>query len=110
MNSDNDEFSRRIAATLDRSAEHLDGDTRQQLQLARQQALAGSRFKQYYRPALAIAAGVMALMVAPWLTWQQLHQNTPTVTMVDDGGYLNEDPELLSDWDMLDAIGESPDA
>ena len=108
MNPEQDELSRRISATLDRSVEELDADTQLQLQQLRRSALQPRQ--RNYRPAMMVAASLAALILVPWLA---LHQPAPVpedAGLVDDNSYLNVDPEMLSDWEMLDAIGEVPHA
>ena len=148
-----DELERRLAATLERSAHTLDADTQQQLQDVRRAALA-TKGARHHRPALMIAASVVALVLVTlvsqsWRTTRapqdllgqhsmsgevpaQLPDELARVTADsnandsnangndtnssdtnDSNGsdsYLGEDPELLADWDLLDAIGEVPDA
>jgi len=115
MNNDHDEFSDRLRATLDRSVDQLDADTIDALQQARAHALSSGIQKRNVRPAMMIAASVVALVVVPWLSLQQ-QDTKPDIALVDEmpapdeQDYLSEDPDLLADWAMLDAIGEVPDA
>ena len=152
-----DELERRLADSLERSTHTLDADTQQQLQDVRRAALA-TKGARHHRPALMIAASVVALVLVtlvsqPWRTTRapqdllgqhsmsgelpaqlpaELPDELPRVTAGsnandsnangndtnssdtnDSNGsdsYLGEDPELLADWDLLDAIGEVPDA
>lgn len=101
LNSRDGELSRRIAETLERSAAELDAPTRARLAALRHQA------QSRRRPLLAgvaLAAGVAAIAVMPWLMQrppQQLAADS------DDTAYLSVDPQMLADMDMLLAIGES---
>lgn len=115
MNNDQDEFSERVRATLDRSTEQLDADTLSQLQQARANALASANARPNLRPAMMIAASLVALILVPWLALRQPPPSVDVATLDNafypaDQDYLTEDPELLADWEMLDAIGEVPDA
>ncbi len=116
MNDEPDDFQRQLRATLDRSADELDPQTLTALQQARQQALASTTARRNYRPALMIAASLVALILVPWLALQQQNDPAPSFalleeqTPLEEQSYLNEDPDMLADWDMLDAIGEVPDA
>lgn len=110
MNHDDDELRQRLGATLERSTRQLDDDTVQSLAQVRQQALAGSSGLGRYRPALA-AAVVMALVATPWLVLQSPPDAEPVqASAPQDLEFLNEDPDMLATWDMLEAIGEVPDA
>lgn len=122
MTDNPDELQRQLRATLDRSADALDPQTLSALQQARQQALASTQARRNYRPAMMIAASLVALILAPWLALQQQEDSAPDFAQLEEQNYLeeqryleeksylNEDPDMLADWDMLDAIGEVPDA
>ena len=106
MNPEQHEFSRRVSATLDRSVEELDADTARQLQAVRQAALQPRQHN--YRPAMMIAASLVALILVPWLTLHHPDKPAARPNVAADSAYLSVDPQMLSDWDMLDAIGEVP--
>jgi hypothetical protein len=116
MTDNSDELQRQLRATLDRSADELDPQTLSALQQARQQALASTQARRNYRPAMMIAASLVALILAPWLALQQQEDSAPDFAQLEEQrypeeqSYLSEDPDMLADWDMLDAIGEVPDA
>lgn len=105
-----DELQQQLRVTLDRSADALDPQAVSALQQARQQALAGTPVRRNYRPAMMMAASLVALILAPWLALQQQKDSAPDFVQLEEQNYLNEDPDMLADWDMLDAIGEVPDA
>lgn len=130
----------RIAATLDRSTHTLDATTQQQLQQLRRTALQQTPPKaDRQRVALMIVASVVALLLVtlvsqPWRSALTPQDGTGQIVAQDAAApvtghriaeisstdnnrpddsadsYLNEEPDLLADWDMLDAIGEVPDA
>ena len=116
MNDNPDDFQRQLRVTLERSADELDTQTLSALQQARQQALASTKAQRNYRPAMMIAASLVALILVPWLALQQQDDRAPDFaqleeqTPLEEQSYLSEDPDMLADWDMLDAIGEVPDA
>lgn len=120
MTPDHDELPRRLSQSLDRSLDSLDTETQQALQQIRRDALQPRR--RNLHPAMMIAASLVALVLVPWLALRQPDVTTQMATQVTtpvatdesimpaDTGYLSEDPDLLADWEMLDAIGEVPDA
>lgn len=112
MTPDHDELPRRLSQSLDRSLDSLDTETQQALQQIRRDALQPRR--RNLHPAMMIAASLVALVLVPWLALRQPDVTTQIATdesiMPADTGYLSEDPDLLADWEMLDAIGEVPDA
>jgi len=51
----------------------------------------------------AIAASLVAVISLPWFA----HRHAMTTTAAsEDMAYLNVDPQMLEDMDMLQAIGE----
>lgn len=105
----NDELQQRLAATLDRSLEQLDGDTVARLAQARRRALQRRRGALI---GLALAAGIAALLLVSNLPVTD-EQPLPTLALqlpAGEEGYLQVDPQLLSDLEMLELIGELPDA
>jgi hypothetical protein len=97
------ELSRRIAETLDRSAAQIDAPTRARLAAIRHAALSRSRSRTRRAVAgLALAASLIAIVATPWML-----QHRARVPAQGDAAYLNVDPEMLADMDMLQAIGES---
>ncbi|MAR91906.1 MAG: DUF3619 family protein [Pseudomonadota bacterium] len=106
MSEAHDKLARTLAKTLDQSLEQLDQDTLQQLRAAREQAQATRR--RLWRPALASAAALVLLVSGSWFLSQQQHPGGQQPSLADS--YLSEDPQMLADWEMLAAIGESPDA
>jgi len=110
MSSEPDDFQRQLRQTLDRSVEQLDADTRADLQRARARALTQAAPRNRLRPAMAVAASLVALVLVPWLALREPAITTPDLALHDDSAYLAEDPDMLATWDMLDAIGEVPDA
>lgn len=110
MSSEPDDFQRQLRQTLDRSVEQLDADTRADLQRVRARALTQVAPRNRLRPAMAVAASLAALVLVPWLALREPAITTPDLALHDDSAYLAEDPDMLATWDMLDAIGEVPDA
>jgi len=121
MNDKPTEFERQLQQTLEHSLEQLDDNTVDQLQQARQQALLSATANDQFwlRPAMMLAASLVALAVVPWLYLQQDNVGPTTVATVTDPGvnpppesqdYLQEDPDMLANWEMLAVLGETPDA
>ena len=104
-----DELERRLAATLDRSLDQLDGDTVARLAQARRRALRGRRALV---AGLALAAGIGALLLVSNLltSTEPLPELAQQVAVDDDYAHLQVDPQLISDLEMLELIGETPDA
>lgn len=117
MTPDHDELPRRLSQSLDRSLDSLDTETQQALQQIRRDILQPPR-RNNLRPAMMIAASLVALVIVPWLALRQpevapdmaTDMTTDTFDLAAENSYLSEDPDLLADWEMLDAIGEVPDA
>jgi len=95
-----DELSRRLAATLERSLDHIDADALVHLAEARRHALGQRRKMRQLAGGLALAAGIAAIAVMPWLGRPQ-----PDAVATHDTGYLSVDPQLLVDMDMLEVLG-----
>jgi hypothetical protein len=51
----------------------------------------------------AIAASLVAVVSLPWFAHRHA---TATAAASEDMAYLNVDPQMLEDMDMLQAIGE----
>lgn len=115
-----DELERRLAATLDRSLDRLDGETAARLTQARRRAL---RQRSAALVGLALAASVAALLLVPRLlppdplppdplTPEQLVSVAPQqlLPLPEEYAHLEVDLDLLADWELLEAIGERPDA
>ena len=60
---------------------------------------------------------MLALLILP--LWHLSYDNTESSTVAENseasddmnpGWYLSMEPDLLADWEMLEAIGEIPDA
>ena len=94
---DENEFVKRVSATLDEQADSLDGETLSKLNQARQAAIekAGKRSSSWLFPAsgIATAAGIAALSFSLW---------TNTVTISNLEPDVLEDIELLSSNEELD--------
>lgn len=105
--SDND-INLSIAKTLEHSLGQIDADTALQLQHARKLALAQTIKKRW---SAAIAAGsIAAAVILSWsLVFQPIHQDTELQASTTHV-YLQEDPQIVANWEMLLAIGEAPDA
>jgi ferric-dicitrate binding protein FerR (iron transport regulator) len=111
-----DELERRLAATLERSLAQIDGDVAAALQAARRRALR----RRWGGAGLAVAAGIAALLLVPRLlppasetpvlAQQPLSTDSARWSLPDEYAHLEVDPELLADWELLEAIGERPDA
>lgn len=95
------ELAQRIAKTLDSSTDSFDAETRAQLTMIRHRALASTRNKRI-AGAVALAASVLAVIATPWMLRQQAQEKH-----TEDLAYLSVEPEMLSDMDMLLAIGEA---
>lgn len=106
MTDDDPGFQKKLADTLDRSLDDLDEDTLQQLQSIRLQAQQPTR--RHWRPAVAVAASVLMMLALPWLIQKQTPATEPGLMLGEN--YLSVEPDMLADWDMLEAIGEVPDA
>lgn len=106
MTEEDRRLQQTLARSLDRSLDELDEHTLQQLQQIRLQAQQPPR--RAWRPAMAVAASILLLVAIPWSLHQPSAPQTPAALFTDH--YLSEDPEMLADWEMLDAIGEVPDA
>lgn len=96
----NDELGRRLAATLERSLDDIDADALAHLAAARRHALGQRRKLKQVVGGFALAAGVAAIAVMPWLSQQR--SNT---VATHDTSYLSVDPQLLADMDMLEVLG-----
>jgi hypothetical protein len=105
-----EQLSRQVADSLERSLDNLDELTLAQLARARKRALVDRAHKRQVIGGLALAASVAALVVVPMAgnfmgTFDPVN---PAVDSLDAGmSYLEEDPQMLLDMDMLLAIGES---
>ncbi len=95
-----DELSRRLAATLERSLDTIDADALAHLAEARRHALAQRQKLRRVVGGLALAAGIAAIAVMPWLGRQQ-----PDAVATHDTSYLSVDPQLLADMEMLEVLG-----
>ncbi|HAG93264.1 MAG: hypothetical protein CMK83_25440 [Pseudomonadales bacterium] len=105
MNDDDSRLQQQLSNTLDHSLEQLDERTLQQLQQIRQQAQRPS--KRQWRPALAMAASILLMIAVPWI----MHKppaSDPSLLLGEH--YLSVEPDMLADWEMLEAIAEVPDA
>lgn len=106
LSSVDQELADNIKHTLDKSLLDIDDETRLQLQQARQVALAKAmqRKKNTQRVAwitTAAAASIAAVIILP--NAQLSSTKSPEF---DDLSYLQVDPQLLEDMDMLMAMGE----
>lgn len=106
LSSVDQELADNIQQTLDKSLLDIDDETRLQLQQARKAALAVTmqRKKNTQRVAwitTAAAASIAAVIILPNV---QLSSTQPPE--FDDLSYLQVDPQLLDDMDMLMAMGE----
>ncbi len=106
LSSVDQELADNIKHTLDKSLLDIDDETRLQLQQARQVALAKAmqRKKNTQRVAwitTAAAASIAAVIILP--NAQLSSTQSPES---DDLSYLQVDPQLLEDMDMLMAMGE----
>lgn len=107
MSDPEDELARRIARTLDRSLDRLDPAVLDSLHAARRAAQAAPAHRRRWMAAsFAAAAGLAALAIVPWLLREPaLAPAPPQVVM-----YLDVDPGLLENLELLEAIGDEPDA
>ena len=101
-----EQFSRQVADSLERSLDDLDEHTLAQLARARRTAINHRSYKREWIGGLAVAASVAALVVVPMVG--QFDQANPQPDAQDlNMSYLQEDPQMLLDMEMLLAIGES---
>lgn len=100
-----DEFSRRLADTLERSLDAIDADTLAHLAHARRDALNHRARVRRVIGGLALAASIASVAVLPWYVSHQaqLQQQKADADM----SYLTVDPQMLSDMEMLQVLGES---
>ncbi len=116
--TEDDEFYKRIANTLDHSVEQLEQSTSEQLRVARERALSSAQqpSQQHYpqpllrqwKPAIAMAAMLVLMIGFSWFTLKPASRTAPHPVFTES--YLSVEPEMLADWEMLDVIGEEPDA
>lgn len=109
MNRRDQELAEQLAKTLDHSVDSLDLSIRRQLNQARQKALASERRQQVWHKVIgvAMAAVIAGIVILPWPAQQH---DTSLATKNIAAPAPTEDPEMLKDMDMLDAIGEEPNA
>ena len=101
-----EQLSRQVADSLERSLDDLDEHTLAQLARARRTAVTHRSYKREGMGGLAVAASVAALVVVPMVG--QFDQANPQPDAQDlNMSYLQEDPHMLLDMEMLLAIGES---
>jgi hypothetical protein len=105
MNQEPQDLEHRLSNTLDRSLQQLDDNTLQQLSDIRHSVQHAP--KRHYRAGIAIAASVALMVLVPWLTLTQPDVPSRHKSVAED--YLSVDPQMLVDWEMLEAIGELPD-
>ena len=99
-----DELSRRLAETLERSLDTIDADALARLAHARRDAVNHRQRVRRVVGGLALAAGIAAIAVIPLFKhYSGLHS---TQTPDGDMSYLAVDPQMLSDMDMLQTLGE----
>lgn len=111
MIDDDSKLQHRLADTLERSLDELDEQTVQQLQSIRLQVQQPQQHR--WRPALAIAASILVMVAIPWMMQKPGTTAVPAPLAgapLAVESYLTVDPEMLADWEMLEAIGEVPDA
>lgn len=95
-----DELNRRIAATLERSLDAIEPDALAHLAQARRHARDRRRRVRQVVGGFALAAGVAAVAITPWLS-----RPTVDTAAAPDMSYLSVDPQLLADMDMLEVLG-----
>ena len=101
-----EQLSRQVADSLERSLDDLDEHTLAQLARARRTAINHRSYKREWVGGLAVAASVAALVVVPMVG--QFDQTSHQPDDLDlNMSYLQEDPQMLLDMEMLLAIGES---
>lgn len=101
-----EQLSRQVADSLERSLDDLDEHTLAQLARARRTAINHRSYKREWMGGLAVAASVAALVVVPMVG--QFDQTSHQPDGLDlNMTYLQEDPQMLLDMEMLLAIGES---
>lgn len=99
-----EELSRQVTESLERSLDNLDDYTLARLAKARRTALE-RRHQRQWLGGVAVAASLAALMVIPIAG--KLGQQSPSDFLDNTTSYLQEDSQMLLDMEMLLAIGES---
>ena len=101
-----EQLSRQVADSLERSLDDLDEHTLAQLARARRTAINHRSYKREWMGGLAVAASVAALVVVPMVgQFDQAGHQPDDLDL--NMTYLQEDPQMLLDMEMLLAIGES---
>lgn len=110
---EDEKLSRELVESLERSLDELDEQTLLQLRQARTKALEHPWHKRQVVGGLALAAGVAALVIIPMSGnfLNTANENTDAIQTASEWDaqliYLQEDPQMLLDMEMLLAIGES---
>ena len=106
-------LSRQLADALERSLDDIDEQTLLQLRQARTKALEHPWHKRQVVGGLALAASVAALVIIP-MSGNFVDSVNPDLDSIHAANewdsnlsYLQEDPQMLLDMEMLLAIGES---
>lgn len=118
MSERDQQLARRLRATLDRSTEAPDPALEQALAAARTAALGHRRSRQpplrpwLWASGMALAAGLAMMVVIPGGTApqpkSQVQRQAVPVSAEAAGKATLEDPEMLEDMDMLQALAAEP--
>lgn len=108
MSLHDEEFSKRLAATLDKSVDTLDADTRARLAAMRRTALTRHHSRRVIG-GLALAASLALLILVPWSLRHSGSEHNPIGGSAEDMAYLSVDPQMLEDMDMLQGLNELSD-
>lgn len=119
MNTKDEQFVKQLVDTLENSNTQLDPDVKARLASLRREALNSSaqqqpKHRRYVSQPRVLAAVVTVCVItvgiSQWLKLQE-HSRTTTVAMSPaTSEYWQEDPALLADWEMVDALGDDPNA
>lgn len=118
MNSKDEQFVKQLVDTLENSTTQLDSDVKARLASLRREALNSPTQQQKHRRyvsqprvlAAVVTVCVITVGISQWLKLQE-HSRTTTVAMSPaTSEYWQEDPALLADWEMVDTLGDDPNA
>lgn len=101
-----EELARQVAESLDSSLGNLDEYTLARLAKARRAALASSLHRRQWMGGVAIAASLAALIVIP-IAGRMGQPSIDVDSFEASMSYLQEDPQMFLDMEMLLAIGET---
>jgi|AZII01.1.fsa_nt_gi hypothetical protein len=107
MRSTDEKLNLTIAQTLDRSLDDLGNDTDIRLQQVRQLALMHT-IKKRHTTYIAIGS-IAAALILSWVLISPPPSKDTTALALNSNDYMQEEPLMLANWEMLMTIGETPD-